>query len=166
MIRAAAKANPGGAPRRLPLSPLGRRIDTLAKKQGVSLGRLAVDAGLSRQALGKIRNGSTACPSVETAIAIARALHVSVEALYSGTGHPRESAVGRPAYLPLAPFGVRLQRRMDELGITRPDLARRSGIHHVTIWRWMKGQSRVTLEDAVRLAKALRCGVESLLPRT
>lgn len=165
MIRAATKANPGGAPRRLPLSPLGRRIDALAKKQGVSLGRLAVASGLSRQALGKIRNGSTASPSAETAIALARALHVSVEALYSGTGHPREATVGRPSIIPLSPFGTRLQRRMDELGMTRPDLAERSGIHAVTIWRWMKGQSRVTLDDAAKLARSLRCGVEDLLPR-
>lgn len=164
MIRAATKANAGGAPRRLPLSPLGRRIDRLAKQRGLPLGRLAVATGLSRQALGKIRNGTTACPSAETAMAIARALHVSVEALYSGTGTPVEAAVGRPAFIPMSPFGVRIQRKLDEMGIDRIELARRTGIHHTTVWRWMKGQSKPPLESAAKVARALRCGVDDLLP--
>jgi transcriptional regulator with XRE-family HTH domain len=148
--------------RNIPLCPLGERIDYLCSRRGLSRADLAAATGVSRQAIGMILNGSTRSPSAESAIAIARALGVSVEALFAGTGLDSASKLGRPAIIPLSPFGAKLIRRMDVLGVTRDDLSKRTGIDSVTIWRWMKGKSRVPLDSACRLARALHCPVTEL----
>lgn len=149
--------------RNIPLCPLGERIDALADSRGLSRNDLAAAAGLSRQTIGLILNGTTKSPSAETAIAIAKALGVSVEALFNGTGAASAAKPGRPAIIPLSPFGARLIRRMDVLGLTRDDLSKRTDIDATTIWRWMKGKSRVPLDSACLLARALHCPVTDLL---
>ncbi|MEY4300707.1 MAG: Helix-turn-helix domain [Verrucomicrobiota bacterium] len=148
--------------RNIPLCPLGERIDALSGARGLSRNDLAAASGLSRQTIGLILNGTTRSPSAESAIAIARALGVSVEALFAGTGSDCTLKLGRPAIIPLSPFGAKLIRRMDVLGVTRDDLSKRTGIDSVTIWRWMKGKSRVPLDSACRLARALHCPVTEL----
>jgi len=148
--------------RNIPLCPLGERIDYLSRRRSLSRNDLAAAAGLSRQTIGLILNGTTKSPSAESAIAIARALGVSVEALFAGTGSDSALKLGRPAIIPLSPFGAKLIRRMDVLGVTRDDLSKRTGIDSVTIWRWMKGKSRVPLDSACRLARALHCPVTEL----
>ena len=149
--------------RNIPLCPLGERIDALSDSRGLSRNDLAAATGLSRQTIGLILNGTTKSPSAETAIAIAKALGVSVEALFNGTGSTSAAKPGRPAIIPLSPFGARLIRRMDVLGLTRDDLSKRTDIDATTIWRWMKGKSRVPLDSACLLARALHCPVTDLL---
>ena len=145
-----------------PLCPLGARIDALADVRGLSRAELAARAGISRQTLGLILRGTTKSPSAENAIALSKALGVSVEGLFADTGADSGSKLGRPAIIPLSPFGAKLIRRMDLLGMTRDDLAKKTGIHGVTIWRWMRGKSRVPLDSACRLARALHCPVTEL----
>ena len=148
--------------RNIPLCPLGERIDYLCSRRGLSRADLSSATGISRQAIGMILNGTTRSPSAESAIAIAKALGVSVEALFNGTGSDCTSKLGRPTIIPLSPFGAKLLRRMDVLGVTRDDLSKSTGIDSVTIWRWMKGKSRVPLDSACRLARALHCPVTEL----
>jgi transcriptional regulator with XRE-family HTH domain len=148
--------------RSIPLCPLGERIDALSGVRGLSRNDLAAASGLSRQTIGLILNGTTKSPSAETAIAIAKALGVSVEALFDGTNSESCVKPGRPAIIPLSPFGAKLIRRMDLLGVTRDDLAKRTGINSVTLWRWMRGKSRVPLESACCIARALHCPVTEL----
>jgi transcriptional regulator with XRE-family HTH domain len=126
---------------------------------------LAAQCGITRQALGLIRSGKTTNPSAETTLAIAKALHVSVEALCGGT-LPAHQGAGRPAYLPLSDFGLKVQRRLDAMKISRQSLAEKTGINHVTIWRWMTGRSRVPFASACRLATALHCQVADLQSRS
>jgi transcriptional regulator with XRE-family HTH domain len=156
-----ARTRKGGAPRKNPLAPIGRRIDELAEKIGVGPSELAAQCGITRQALGLIRSGKTTNPSAETTLAIAKALHVSVEALCGGS-IPAHQGAGRPAFIPLSEFGVRVQRRLDALRISRQDLAAKTDINHVTIWRWMTGRSKVPFDAACRLAAALHCRVSDL----
>lgn len=150
--------------RTIPLSPLGKRIDELATKRKLCRSELGARAGISIQTLGLILNGTSKSTTVEYAISISKALGVRVEALFAETDANSGSKGGRPAIIPLSPFGAKLIRRMDLLGITREDLAKKTGINGVTIWRWMRGKSRVPLAPACRLAKALNCEVKELLP--
>jgi transcriptional regulator with XRE-family HTH domain len=150
--------------RTIPLCPLGERIDYLSRRRGLSRNDIAAATGLSRQTIGLILNGTTKSPSAETAIAIAKALGISVEALFDGTGLGSGSKLGRPAIIPLSPFGAKLSRKMDLLKLTRDDLSKRTGIDQTTIWRWMKGKSRVPFNDVCLLAKVLKCPVTDLQP--
>lgn len=162
MIRRTQMANRGGAPRKSPLSPLGLRIDALADARGVSLLELSATAGISRQALGHIRSGKTTAPTAQTAIALSRALGVTVESLF---GEPEKGARGRPATVSPSYFGVRVQRRLDETGRTRRELAKACDLDPVTLWRWMRGRSRVPASGLFRVARALRCDPADLVPR-
>jgi transcriptional regulator with XRE-family HTH domain len=48
-----------------------------------------------------------------------------------------------------------LRERRAKLGLSRPQLAARSGISHETIEKWEQGRRRPSLHDAMRLAHAL-----------
>lgn len=158
MIRVAPKANPrGGAPRQTPLSPLGKRIDELADKRSLSIGQVAELAGISRQSLGAIRSGKTASPSMETIFSIAKALGVTVDGLYAGLNLPSGRGPGRPRTIPASPFGIRVQERLDAMGMTRVELAERASMDGVTLWRWMRGRHRIPVDGLIRVSKALRC---------
>jgi transcriptional regulator with XRE-family HTH domain len=132
--------------------------------RGLGRAELAERAGITRQALGAIIRGGTKSPSAGSAMAIAKALGITVEALFQGTGETGSSKLGRPALIPLSPFGAVLIRRMDVLGLTRDDLSKKTGIHGVTIWRWMRGKSRVPFDSACKLARVLRVPVTELQP--
>lgn len=160
MIRACTKANRGGAPRKRPLSDLGQRIDALAQQRGMTIGQVAAAAGISRQSLGMIRSGKTAAPSTGTSIALAKALGTTVDRLFSGLDGANR---GRPRTLQASFFGLAVQQRMQEIGITRPELAKRCGIDHVTLWRWMRGKHRIPVDGLSRVAKGLRCDPTDLV---
>ena len=162
MAQKRSKAKPPH--RTIPLCPLGERISALSAGRGLSQNDLAAATDLSRQTIGLILNGTTKSPSAKTAIAIAKALGVSVEALFHGTGSDTSAKPGRPAIIPLSPFGAKLSRQMDLLEITRDDLSKRTGIDQTTIWRWMKGKSRAPFNDVCLLAKVLKCPVTDLQP--
>ena len=72
--------------------------------------------------------------------------------------------MARPRTRPLGPFGKRLQRQIERLGVTHQTLCDRAGINKATLWRWMTGDRPPGLERASRLAKTLSCRVEEIFP--
>ena len=73
--------------------------------------------------------------------------------------------MARPRTKPLGPYGKRIQRQIDRLGVTHETLCDRAGIHPATLWRWMTGSRPPGLERASRLAKTLSCRVEEIFPQ-
>ena len=71
-----SERHPGGRPRTRERSPLFLRVDSLARRRGISISELAALAGISRVALYDIND-----PKVSTARAIADALGVTLDRL-------------------------------------------------------------------------------------
>lgn len=78
--------HPGGAPRTHRSCPLGERIEELAAARRLTLPEVAERAGVTRQALNRIRNGLTRNPSFLTLSSVARALGTTVDRLSAGIG--------------------------------------------------------------------------------
>jgi transcriptional regulator with XRE-family HTH domain len=74
-------------------------------------------------------------------------------------------AGGRPRIYELSDFGRRLDAMCASRNLTRNDLAKITGLNHVTIWRWMVGLSEPTLSGASKLAQAAGGQVTDLLPK-
>ena len=67
------------------MDELGRRIQDLRKRQGISLKGLAQKIDLSEQALIAIEKGKVANPGFNTIASIAGALDVSLDYLHKGS---------------------------------------------------------------------------------
>jgi len=76
----ATPKNLGGRPRSVQLSPLGERIESLAKVKGLTRQELSQQSGVSANALWSVLAGKTR-PRLDTAIKIADALGVPVNSL-------------------------------------------------------------------------------------
>lgn len=63
-------------------------------------------------------------------------------------------------------FRENLQRRCDAEGISQQELARKSGVHYVTINRILRGHTVPTLPVAEALAKAAGLALEKILGKT
>jgi transcriptional regulator with XRE-family HTH domain len=83
----------------LPL--LSRRIKQLREAAGLSQQSLAVAAGLSMSVVSQLEQGAKIDPRVSTVSAIAKALGVSIDDLWAGSGDdagaPPSKKPGRPA---------------------------------------------------------------------
>ncbi|GAB3344133.1 XRE family transcriptional regulator [Modestobacter lapidis] len=66
---------------------LGRNVRRIRQERGLSLGNLAREAGLAKQTLANLENGA-GNPTVETMLAVARALGVGVNWLVTEWGSP------------------------------------------------------------------------------
>ena len=55
----------------------------------------------------------------------------------------------------LANFATNVRAEMERVGMTSAELAKRSGLHYVTVSRILNGHICPTLETCERLAKAL-----------
>lgn len=77
----ASQKHAGGRPRTLPLSEIGQRIDTLAKRRGMTRDQIAGAAGLSGPTMHNICTGKVSDPKASTLARIAAALNVSVTRL-------------------------------------------------------------------------------------
>jgi DNA-binding Xre family transcriptional regulator len=73
--------NLGGRPRTLALSDLGQRIESAAKRRGMTRGKVAAAAGLSTVTLHMICTGKIRDPKASTLVAIATALGIPVTRL-------------------------------------------------------------------------------------
>ena len=85
----ASNQDVGGRPRTLTRSELGRRIETLAARRGMTLEQLAVAGGLRLSTLYRITTGDTPDPRVSTVQAIAEALGITMDRLIC---QPRRSS--------------------------------------------------------------------------
>lgn len=76
-----------------------------------------------------------------------------------------KNAGGRPRTRSLSPFGKRLDALCERRGLSRADLAKKTGLNAVTIWRWMVGLTEPTLSGATKLADAAGGKLSDLLPK-
>ena len=77
----ASRKHAGGRPRTLPLSEIGQRIDSLAKRRRITRDQIADAAGLSGPTMHNICTGKVRDPKFSTLARIAAALNVSVTRL-------------------------------------------------------------------------------------
>jgi transcriptional regulator with XRE-family HTH domain len=77
---AATTRHPGGRPRSVRLSGLGERIETMARRRGLTRDDLARAAGMSKTGLWSVLTGRTK-PKLATAAKLSAALRVPVEAM-------------------------------------------------------------------------------------
>jgi transcriptional regulator with XRE-family HTH domain len=121
------------------------RIQHLRESYGLSRAELAEKAGTSFATIRRVERGLHA-PRYATLRKIAAALDVSPGYLLDGGAEP--TTVG---YEPAALVICR-----DRLGLSRAELAERSGVSVMTIWLMETGASESVLpETLVRLADAL-----------
>jgi transcriptional regulator with XRE-family HTH domain len=71
----------GGRPRTIPRCPLGKRIEDLALRQGMTMEQLAAAARIPVSTLYRVTTGETPDPRVSTVQAIAAALRITVDRL-------------------------------------------------------------------------------------
>lgn len=57
---------------------------------------------------------------------------------------------------------VMIAEKLSELKMSQRDLARQTGIHHITINRWVRGERIPKISDAFRVAQALDCSITDL----
>lgn len=69
----------GGRPRTAARSPLGKRIEDLAVRQGMTMHQLAAAARIPVSTLYRVTTGETPDPRVSTVQAIAAALGITVD---------------------------------------------------------------------------------------
>lgn len=72
--------HPGGRPRKLPRSPLGQRIETLARKRGLMIDQVAESAGVTIPTIHRIVTGKSD-PKISTIAALAKTLGVPLDKL-------------------------------------------------------------------------------------
>ena len=70
---------------------------------------------------------------------------------------------GRPRTRSLSPFGQRLEAAATRRGLTRDELAKRAGLPPGTVWRWMIGTHKPSLDGLHQLARASGANLEKLL---
>lgn len=89
----------GGRPRTAARSPLGKRIEDLALRQGMTMEQLAAAARIPVSTLYRVTTGETPDPRVSTVQAIAAALRITVDRLMQTRRPSRETSrsVRRPA---------------------------------------------------------------------
>lgn len=124
----------GDRPRTLTASALGKEIESLARRMGMTRNDLARATGLSSQAMHMICNGKVREPKASTLSLIATALNVRVARLIPAVDPKRpgisakKSAGGRPRTLPLSELGQRIENEMRRRGMNRNQLAAAAGI--------------------------------------
>lgn len=84
-----SERHPGGRPREIRRCPLGKRIEDLAVRQGMTMEQLAAAASIPVSTLYRVTTGETPDPRVSTVQAIATALRITVDRLIAP---PRRSA--------------------------------------------------------------------------
>lgn len=88
---------------------IGQEVRKLREQLGVTISKLARSADMSSGMLSKIENGSTS-PSLSSLLALSRALHVPVGALF------RQFEQSRPATFVKAGDGLEIERRGTRAG--------------------------------------------------
>lgn len=83
-----SERHPGGRPRKLERCPLGHAIDSLAAERGLHLDQVAKASGITFPALHRICTGRTKSPKLNTIMAIAAALGITVDRLLAPTKRP------------------------------------------------------------------------------
>ncbi len=91
---------------------VGRNVRRLRAERGLSLGALAVKAGLAKQTMANLESGR-GNPTVDTLTAVARALGVGATWLLSEWGSPVVVHRSRDAHWAAGPSGRR--RKLDEI---------------------------------------------------
>lgn len=74
------------------MSGFGARVKSLRKARGLTQGELARAIGIKQPSLSELEQGESKEPSAATLLAVARALQVSAEWLYTGIGNPLGNA--------------------------------------------------------------------------
>lgn len=61
-------------------------------------------------------------------------------------------------------FGLKLRQKRKKAGMTQKDLADKAGVTRVYVGLIERGETSITLEKVYKLASAINCSVEELLP--
>lgn len=69
---------------------------------------------------------------------------------------------GRPRRRVPCEWGKRIEEMAKARGLNRTKLAERVGIHYVSMWQLIMGETRPTMETACKLADALRVPLDKL----
>lgn len=65
----------------------------------------------------------------------------------------------------LPPFSERFRFIIKKFGVTKYRLVKDTGIHESTVYLWQNGQSKPTIESAVKLAEYFGCSVDYIIGR-
>jgi len=69
---------------------------------------------------------------------------------------------GRPREIQPTEWGLKVERLAADAGLTRRDLAERSGLTYAGLWSLLTGRTKPKLETAARLATTLNVSLEKL----
>lgn len=135
------------------------------------LNELMFDNNFSKQQLAdKIGCGSSTVyhylsgskmPAVDILIKLADCFNCSVDYLIG-----LESEYYSQTFLPCPPFCERIPYLCEKYEISRYALQKKTGLSESVLYYWVKGKSQPTIENIIKIAKALNCSVDFVLGRT
>ena len=142
------------------LSKTAENIRELMDEHELTQAQLACKLGTGRSKLSDMLNARTA-PAYPTMLALAEYFNCSADFILGLSEYPGEDGQYRPA----APFKNRLRAMLEESGKSQYSLVKQTGISWSVLHGWLKGRTRPSAANLVKLAQFFDCSVDFLLGR-
>lgn len=121
--------------------------------------QLAEKINVSKLSVSRYVRG-THLPTVDVAVRIADYFKVSLDYLLGSEENNRSDS-----FLPCPPFSERLRLLLEQNGISKYRLNKDTKIDDESIYSWLYGRTKPSLENVVRLSEYFDCTVDYLLGR-
>lgn len=141
-------------------SNFSERLKELMFDKGVSSSQLAESIFIKSNAITRYLQG-VRLPRFETLVLLADYFHCSIEFLL---GRSEETDFEK-TFLPAAPFGERLQEVLQECGVSKYALKKKTNISWNNFHKWSKGEQKPYPDSLIKIADALEISIDYLLGR-